>query len=107
MLCMLLAKLGDHQVESTLDGPTALVKIREMHPDIVLLDIGLPEMDGYQVAKTIRKIHEFDDILLVALTGYGQTEDHKKSKEAGFDKHLVKPVEVSLLRQLLSEIPAR
>lgn len=107
MLCMLLSKLGDHQIESTLDGPTALVKIREMHPDIVLLDIGLPEMDGYQVAKTIREMHEFDDVFLVALTGYEQEEDQNKSKAAGFNKHLVKPVEVALLRKLLAEIPAR
>jgi CheY-like chemotaxis protein len=107
MLCMLLAKLGDHQIEKAHDGSTALVKIKEMHPEIVLLDIGLPKMDGYQVAKTIREIHEFDDVFLVALTGYGQDEDRKKSKAAGFDMHLVKPVEVSLLQQLLSEIRPR
>jgi CheY-like chemotaxis protein len=102
---MLLLRLGDHLVETTADGRSALAKIREMHPDVVLLDIGLPEMDGYQVVRAIRDMPEFDDILLVALTGYGEDEDRKRSQAAGIDRHLVKPVEVSLLKELLAEFP--
>ena len=75
---------------------------REFDPEVVLLDIGLPGMDGFQVAKAIREMPEFGDVILIALTGYGQEVDRQRSKEAGFDKHLVKPVELSALEDLLA-----
>jgi len=75
-------------------------------PDIVLLDIGLPGMSGYDVAKEIRGSKGIDSTVLIALTGYGQPEDRIRSAEAGFDYHLTKPVELDLLIGLLaSETP--
>ncbi len=102
LLTMLLMKLDGHEVEIAYDGPTALSKIKEFHPEIVLLDIGLPGMDGYQVGRAVREMPEFDDLLLVALTGYGQEEDRKRSRQAGFDEHLVKPPSVEQIRGLLT-----
>ena len=73
----------------------------ETHPDCVLVDIGLPGIDGYEVAKRLRLHRRDDDLLLVALTGYGQSEDKIRSEEAGFDHHLVKPVAHELLEDIL------
>ncbi len=78
-----------------------LEAIKEFAPDVVVLDIGLPGMDGYQVARLIRDIPEFRQIILIALTGYGQEFDRQRSKAAGFDKHLVKPVQFSDIEDLL------
>ncbi len=101
MLSRLLTTLGDHQVETVHDGSSALAKIKETHPEIVLLDIGLPGMNGFEVARTLRKDPAFNDVLLVALTGYGQEEDRQQSKAAGFDVHLVKPPSVEQLKEIL------
>jgi CheY-like chemotaxis protein len=103
MLSLLLSKLGDHEVETAFDGPSALVSIEAKRPEIVLLDIGLPGMDGYEVARTLRADRRFDDVFLVAVTGYGQEDDRQRAKAAGFDRHLVKPVETSKLRELLAD----
>ncbi len=102
MLSALLAKSGGHVVDTAFDGTNALQKTRQFRPEVVLLDIGLPGMDGFQVAKAIRALPEFREILLVALTGYGQEVDRQRSKNAGFDKHLVKPVELSAIENLLA-----
>lgn len=102
VLSLLLSKLGPHVVEMAHDGPTALALLNEFRPQIVLLDIGLPGMDGYEVARSIRKNPEFNDVLLAALTGYGQEEDRRRSKEAGFDQHLVKPPALETIKELLS-----
>jgi PAS domain S-box-containing protein len=102
MLAMLLGhEDGQHQIETAHDGPAALRVMASFHPHLVLLDIGLPDMDGYEVAETIRKDPEFNDVLLVALTGYGQPDDVRKSREAGFDEHLVKPPALPDLQRLL------
>ena len=71
-------------------------------PEIVLLDIGLPNMDGLEVARRMRNDLGLKDILLVALTGYGQEDDRRKSQEAGFDYHLVKPVDFDVLKALFA-----
>ncbi|WP_203545343.1 response regulator [Candidatus Laterigemmans baculatus] len=101
MLAMLLKRLGPHEVETAHDGPSTLEKAEEFKPNLVLLDIGLPRMDGLAVATELRKRAHFADTLLAALTGFGQEEDRQRSKEAGFDEHLIKPVDVDTLRQLL------
>lgn len=101
LLSRLLAMLGDHQVHLAHDGNAALEMIQAVQPEIVLLDIGLPMKNGYQVAEAIRAKAEFDDLLLVALTGYGQKEDLQKSKAAGFDLHCVKPPSVDQLKEIL------
>ena len=102
MLAKLLARLGNHSVETVHDGQTALSKVRRCRPDIILLDIGLPGMDGYQIGRAMREIPDLDDVLLVALTGYGQEEDRRKSKDAGFDEHLVKPPSIEQIRDILN-----
>ena len=79
-----------------------------MHkPAAVLLDIGLPEMDGYEVARRIRQQPEHKDITLIALTGWGQDEDRSRSQSAGFDFHLVKPADVGTLTSLLAAVERR
>tara|TARA_R110002073_G_scaffold7245_17_gene41449 strand:+ start:16272 stop:20054 length:3783 start_codon:yes stop_codon:yes gene_type:complete len=98
LLKALLKKVGNHQVETAADGPTLLANIHEFQPQVVFLDIGLPGMDGHQIAREIRRQPEFDDVLLIALTGYGQEEDRKNSRAAGFDLHLVKPPSVDQIK---------
>jgi signal transduction histidine kinase/CheY-like chemotaxis protein len=83
-------------------GPAALEALESFDPDVVLLDIGMPEMDGYEVARRIRLAAQDRDVLLVALTGWGQAHDHRRSRAAGFDHHLVKPPDVDHLRELLT-----
>ena len=92
MLARLLRGWG-HQVAVAHDGDTAIELARDQPFDVVLLDIGLPGMDGYEVAQALRGQAGLDQTLLVALTGYGQDEDRRRSAEAGFDHHLVKPVD--------------
>jgi CheY-like chemotaxis protein len=78
------------------------VKLPEFLPDVVLLDIGLPGMDGYEVANAMRGLESGRNVLLVAVTGYGQEEDRRKSEVAGFDEHLVKPVSVKDVAEILA-----
>ena len=101
VLAMLIQRLGPHEVQVAHDGPSALEIASRFQPEIVLLDIGLPRMDGYTIARALRADAAGSALLLAALTGYGQEEDRRKSHEAGFDEHMVKPVGVDTLRQLL------
>lgn len=102
-LSMLLQIMG-HEARVAHDGPQAVDLIGEYRPDVVLLDIGLPGMNGYEVARKIRQESWGRQITLIALTGWGQEEDRRQSEEAGFDYHLVKPVEAPALSQLLASI---
>lgn len=95
---MLLELLGA-EVQVVRDGPTALARLATYQPDVVLLDIG---MDGYEVARHIREKLDSDHVTLIALTGWGQEEDHSHSKEAGIDHHLVKPVDMQVLQRILA-----
>jgi signal transduction histidine kinase/DNA-binding response OmpR family regulator len=97
-----LLRLSGHEVRTSLDGPTALEELASFRPEIVLLDIGLPGMDGYEVAQSIRKQPDSGSLVLIALTGYGQDEDRRRSREAGFDHHLVKPVDPDALLSIVS-----
>ena len=101
ILARLLTACG-HRPALAHDGPSALAAAAEHSPDVILLDIGLPGMDGYEVARQLRAHEGQDRSLLVALTGYGQDEDFRRSQAAGFDHHLVKPVDPQALRDLLS-----
>ena len=101
ILARLLTACG-HQAELAHDGPTALEAASARPPDVVLLDIGLPGMDGFEVARRLREREGPDRALLVALTGYGREEDLRRSREAGFDHHLVKPVDPQSLIDLLA-----
>jgi CheY-like chemotaxis protein/two-component sensor histidine kinase len=100
-LAMLL-RLKGHEVHVAYDGPSGVSLALKTQPDCVLVDIGLPGIDGYEVAKRLRS-HDENGMLLVALTGYGQTEDRRRSEQAGFDHHLVKPVSQDVLEDLLRE----
>jgi CheY-like chemotaxis protein len=102
-LGMLLNFLGA-EVRIANDGPTALQSIESYRPDAVMLDIGMPGMDGLEVARRIRKHKDLDDVMLIALTGWGQAEDRKRTHEAGFDHHLVKPADISVLQSLLTKV---
>ena len=84
-------------------GPTALAAALDYRPDVVLLDIGLPELDGFEVAKRIRQEPLLHDIVLVAMTGYGQESDRQRMQEAGFDHYLVKPADFEKVRQILAD----
>jgi CheY-like chemotaxis protein len=95
-----------HRVRIALDGPTALVAAQEFEPDVALIDIGLPGLNGYEVARRIREHPKLCGILLVAQTGWGQEDDRRRSREAGFDEHLVKPVDLEDLTAILDRTPA-
>ncbi len=101
MLGNILAAEG-HEVQVAHDGTSAMVKALEYSPDVILMDIGLPGMNGYEVAERLRREPCMANVKLIALTGYGQHEDVLKSKEAGFHYHLTKPVDIATLRRALS-----
>jgi PAS domain S-box-containing protein len=101
----LLLRLWGHEAQPAESGPAALSLAENFRPHAVLLDIGLPGMDGYAVAQRLRALPGLDRPLLVAMTGYGQEHDRRRSREAGFDHHLVKPVEPDILRRLLGATP--
>jgi PAS domain S-box-containing protein len=105
-LAMLLELLG-HQTTTVHDGEAALLAAERDRPDIVLLDIGMPGMDGYEVARRMRQQPWAEGITLIALTGWGQERDKSLSRAAGFDHHLVKPAEPATLKALLSEAQRR
>ncbi|HYE36139.1 chemotaxis protein CheB [Methylocaldum sp.] len=103
----LLLQLEGHEVQTAYDGPDAVEAAKTFHPQIVLLDIGLPGLDGYEVARRLRALPELGTPLLVAMTGYGQAEDHDRSQAAGFDEHLVKPVAPDQIKSLVVGYPLR
>jgi signal transduction histidine kinase len=100
-LAMLLRAEG-HEVRTAYDGPAALEAAAVIRPEAVLLDIGLPRMDGYEVARRLRRDVGLKEALLVAVTGYGQEEDRRRVEQAGFDAYLVKPADLAALRELLA-----
>lgn len=102
----MLLGLEGHVVRVAHDGPSALRAAEEFRPEVVLLDIGLPRMDGYQVARHLRERPETATAALVALTGYGQDEDRRRTRDAGFDAHLLKPVDLDALRAALARCGA-
>lgn len=99
---LLLQELGQ-EVYTAFDGPEALELARRHRPEVILLDIGLPIMDGYEVARRCRQDFRFENLTLVAMTGYGQDSDRLRSQQAGFDAHLVKPVNLDDLWLLLKQ----
>ena len=100
-LAMLLRLMGN-EVHTAFDGIDAVSAATAFLPDLMLLDIGLPKLNGYDVARRIRTEHA-NRVVLVALTGWGQEEDRRRSREAGFDHHLTKPVEITVLQAMLAD----
>jgi signal transduction histidine kinase len=103
-LAMIL-KLDGHEVETAFSGHEALERAAGYAPEVMLLDIGLPGLDGYEVAQRIRAQPRFRDLRLIAITGYGQNADRLRTQEAGFAGHLVKPVEFAELKRVLAALP--
>ncbi|HEX3869379.1 MAG TPA: hybrid sensor histidine kinase/response regulator [Pirellulales bacterium] len=98
----ILLKVSGHEVRIVHDGPSTLQAALEYLPNVILLDIGLPGLDGFEVAKQLRQQSALQDVVLVAMTGYGQEADLQLSKEAGFDHHLVKPVDFERVQQIIA-----
>jgi len=103
-LALLLELMGNN-VRTVYDGASALEAATEYRPDVVLLDIGLPGRDGYEVAREIRASPHLNGVVLIAQTGWGQEEDYRRTTEAGFNHHLVKPVDPQKLKELLATMP--
>jgi CheY-like chemotaxis protein len=103
---MLVEECG-HRVCTAHTGQAALAAALDYRPDVVLLDIGLPELDGFEVAKRIRQQSVLHNIVLVAMTGYGRDTDRQRSLEAGFDHYLVKPVDFGKVQQILATVSAK
>lgn len=101
---MLLRLIG-HEVWTAYDGPHALLKAQEHRPDVVLLDLGMPGMDGFEAVRQLRGIPEISGALLVAQTGWGQPEVREKTARAGFDAHITKPADLATLTKLLESVP--
>ncbi|HEX5081221.1 MAG TPA: ATP-binding protein, partial [Blastocatellia bacterium] len=100
----MLLRLYGHEVRLAHDGEAALEEARSFKPDVMFLDLSLPKMDGYEVARRLRQEPATSGMTLVAMTGYGHEEERRRTHEAGFHSHLVKPVDFDLLRELLSSL---
>jgi signal transduction histidine kinase len=102
-LAMLMRTMG-HEVETAYDGEQAVLMAEDLKPDAVLLDIGMPKLNGYDACRRIRQRPWAKDKLLIALTGWGQETDRRRTQEAGFDYHIVKPIDIDNLQKLLASI---
>jgi CheY-like chemotaxis protein len=98
----MLLRLHRHEVEVAHDGATAIDAARRFKPQVVLLDIGLPHMNGYEVARRLRALPDTERVLIIALSGYGRAEDRQRSKQAGFNEHLVKPAHPDQINALIA-----
>ncbi|MCE9566149.1 MAG: response regulator [Planctomycetes bacterium] len=103
----LLLEIKGHEVRMAYDGPEALRLLETYRPHLIILDIGLPGMNGYEVAKKIRESEGHRRVTLAALTGWGQDEDRRRTKEAGFDYHLLKPADHAEVEKLLTMVSAK
>ena len=103
MLVTVLGRRG-HETCLAFSGPEALALVPAFRPEVIFLDIGMPDMDGYEVARRLRADPALASTTLVALTGWGGEADKKKSREAGFDTHLTKPVDASVLDRVLGHL---
>src|SRR5262249_39153936 len=100
-------RLQGHEVRVAYSGVSALEMLKSYTPDLVFLDIGMPGLDGYEVARRLRQQPGLEKVVLAALTGWGQQEDRRRTAEAGFNPHLVKPPEASALENVLAGLKRR
>jgi CheY-like chemotaxis protein len=100
ILGVLCGEMG-HECTFAYDGVAALEAARRLQPDVILLDLGLPRMDGFEVARQLRTDPAFRDVLIIAVTGFASEEDRKRSREVGIDHHLVKPADPAFIESLL------
>ena len=103
-LAMMLSIMG-HDTRTAHDGESAVTTAESFRPEVVLLDIGLPKLNGYEVAQRIRETAWGKSMFLIAVTGWGQEEDRQRSSEVGLNVHMVKPVEPAALERLLAQLP--
>jgi CheY-like chemotaxis protein len=103
----LLLQSEGHETCIAHDGPTALKAVEEFKPEFVFLDIGIPGMNGYEIARRLKGGENRGNLFLVAVTGWGQPSDFEQSREAGFDLHLVKPVDSASVKRLLENPPSK
>ena len=96
-------ELEGYNVVTCHDGPTAVKLAHDFHPDVVLLDIGMPDMDGYEVCRRLRGDETLNDVLVVAQTGWGSDDARRKTEAAGFNHHFTKPVDLGALVKLIGE----
>jgi CheY-like chemotaxis protein len=99
-----LLTIGGHDTRMAHDGRDAVTQAEQFRPDVVFLDIGMPTLDGHETAKLIRQQEWGKEMVLVALTGWGQSEDRRRSKDAGFNHHLVKPADPAVVEKLLQAL---
>jgi CheY-like chemotaxis protein len=97
-------EISGHDARAVFDGAAALALADEFRPDVMVLDLGMPKVDGYEVCRRVRNRSWGDAVTIIALTGWGQEQDRRRTLEAGFDHHLVKPVEPQLLTQLIGKL---
>jgi len=102
-MAMMLSMMG-HETRTAHDGEAALATAEQFRPQVVLLDIGLPKLNGYEVAQRIRQAEWGTAMFLVAITGWGQDEDRRRSEDVGMDLHMVKPVEPGALDRVLADL---
>jgi signal transduction histidine kinase/CheY-like chemotaxis protein len=99
-----MLRMWGHEVEVCYDGFTALQQVREFHPDVILSDLGLPQLNGYRLAEELRSMSTMGDVTLIAISGYGQARDRERSQRAGFTDHLTKPIDPEALRKALTDV---
>jgi CheY-like chemotaxis protein len=100
----LLLQSWGHEVAVAHDGPGAVSSAQGFQPHVILLDLGLPKVDGYEVCRRLRQLPALRGTYLVAVTGHGRDEDRRRSREAGFDFHVVKPIDLAALERLLASL---
>ena len=105
-LATVLSMMG-HEVNVAYDGVEAVAAVQAVDPDVVMLDIGMPRMDGHEACRRIRELPGRADSVLIAVTGWGQDEDRLRSQEAGFDLHLTKPLDPAAIESVLAGLPPR
>jgi CheY-like chemotaxis protein len=106
-MCAALVGLSGHHVRTAYTGHDGLTVATAFRPHVLLLDIGLPDVNGYELARTIRTTAWGREAVLIAVTGWGQTEDRRRAFESGFDHHLTKPIAPEAMQSLLESVEAR
>lgn len=107
LIASMSLRLKGYSVESCHSGQAALALTQSFQPQAILLDISMPGMDGYETCRRLREQPGGQRVVIIAVTGYGQVEDQSRSQQAGFDAHLIKPVDLTLLPSLLTELIAQ